>query len=90
MSPIEAEAVAVPMVPSELGADGAPMMEKQDFGSGMGWLNGSEFTLQQWLALPSFDRGLRIIVICIVGLIGYALILLLLGVRPRHFLRAPQ
>ena len=57
---------------------------------GMVWLNGSEFTLQRWLALPGFDRGLRIILVCIVGLIGYALILLLLGVRPRHFLRAPQ
>ena len=57
---------------------------------GMVWLNGSELTLQQWLALPGFDRSLRIIVVCMVGLAGYALILLLLGVRPRHFLRAPQ
>ena len=56
----------------------------------MVWLNGSEFTLQQWLALPGFDRSLRIIVVCMVGLAGYALILLLLGVRSRHFLRAPQ
>ena len=57
---------------------------------GMVWLNGSELTLQQWLALPGFDRSLRIIVVCMVGLAGYALILLLLGVRPRHFLRAPE
>ena len=57
---------------------------------GMVWLNGSELTLQQWLALPGFDRSLRIILVCMVGLAGYALILLLLGVRPRHFLRAPQ
>ena len=54
------------------------------------WLNGSELTLQQWLALPGFDRSLRIILVCMVGLAGYALILLLLGVRPRHFLRAPE
>ena len=57
---------------------------------GMVWLNGSELTLQQWLALPGLDRSLRIIVVCMVGLAGYALILLLLGVRPRHFLRAPE
>ena len=35
--------------------------------------------LAQWLALPGFDRSLRIIVVCMVGLAGYALILLLLA-----------
>jgi putative peptidoglycan lipid II flippase len=54
------------------------------------WLNGAELTTQQWLALPSVERGVQVALVCVVGLAGYLAILLLLGVRPRHFLHAPQ
>jgi putative peptidoglycan lipid II flippase len=54
------------------------------------WLNGAELTTQQWLALPSVERGLQVTLVCVAGLAGYLAILLLLGVRPRHFLQAPQ
>jgi putative peptidoglycan lipid II flippase len=54
------------------------------------WLNGAELTTQQWLALPSVERGVQVAFVCVVGLAGYSAILLLLGVRPRHFLHAPQ
>ena len=57
---------------------------------GMIWLNGAELTTQQWLALPSVERGVQVALVCVVGLAGYLAILLLLGVRPRHFLQAPQ
>ena len=42
----------------------------------------------QWLEMPGSDRALQVLVTCFVGGIGYGLTLLLLGVRPRHFLAA--
>ena len=42
----------------------------------------------QWLEMPGSDRAMQVLVTCFVGGIGYGLTLLLLGVRPRHFLAA--
>jgi hypothetical protein len=34
------------------------------------------------------DRAMQVLLTCFVGVMGYALTLFLLGVRPRHFLAA--
>ena len=55
---------------------------------GLSLFSGGDFVLQQWLALPSGERALHVLLTCGLGFVGYVLILLMLGVRPRHFLTA--
>ena len=45
-------------------------------------------TSGQWLEMVGSDRAMQVLATCLVGGIGYGLTLLLLGVRPRHFLAA--
>ena len=42
----------------------------------------------QWLEMAGSDRAMQVLLTCFVGATGYGLTLLLLGVRPRHFLAA--
>jgi len=41
-----------------------------------------------WLEMAGSDRAMQVLLTCFVGVMGYALTLFLLGVRPRHFLAA--
>ena len=49
---------------------------------------GSGLSTEQWLAMPGDTRALQVLMTCAVGVTGYIAVLLLLGVRPRHFLAA--
>ena len=42
-----------------------------------------------WLAMAGGERALQVLLTCVLGLAGYGLTLVLLGVRPRHFVQAP-
>lgn len=55
---------------------------------GLGFFGDSSFSLQQWLAMSAIDRAMQILLICTLGFSGYVLVLLLLGVRPKHFVVA--
>ena len=49
---------------------------------------GSGLSTEQWLAMPGDTRALQVLLTCAVGMTGYIAVLLVLGVRPRHFLAA--
>lgn len=49
---------------------------------------GANLSTEQWLAMPGGDRAFQVLLTCALGFLVYFVILVSLGVRPRHFLSA--